>query len=290
MSRLLVTGSTGMLGREVAEAAVAARHDVTGLSTSEAEPCDLTDPAAVRRFVERARPDLIIHCAAWTAVDDCESDPGRAFAVNAEGTTNLATVADDLGVHIVHVSTDYVFDGTKDGPYVETDPTNPLSVYGRSKLAAEQVLRPDHTIVRTSWVCGLHGPNMVRTILRLAAEHPELRFVDDQIGHPTFTASLAPMLLDLGRRRAGGIWHITNQGAVSWFEFAQDVLRAAGLDPDRVKPVATADLLPLRPAPRPANSVLANAALEASGRPLLPHYREPLADLVREILATTTPS
>ena len=291
MSRLLVTGSTGQLGREVLDVAQAARHHVTGLSSSEADPCDLTNRAAVMRLVERSRPDLIIHAGAWTAVDACESDPERAFAVNAEGTRNLVDAADEVGAHVVYVSTDYVFDGTKESPYVETDETNPTSVYGRSKLAGESVLGPDHTIVRTSWVCGRHGANMVRTILRLAGQPGDLRFVDDQIGHPTFTADLAPTLLELGRRRAGGIWHGTNQGAVSWYEFAREVLVAGGHDPDRVHPVATADLQPPRPAPRPANSVLDNAALRAAGMAAIPHFRGALQDLVGHIQAeAATPS
>lgn len=283
MTRLLVTGSTGQLGKEIVAAAQATRHQVTGLSSSEAEPCDLTDRDAVRRLVERSRPDLIIHAGAWTAVDACESDPDRAMAVNREGTRNVVDAADELGAHVVYVSTDYVFDGTKTRPYVETDTCNPASVYGQSKLAGELALGPDHTIARTSWVCGRHGPNMVATILRLASTHNELQFVDDQVGHPSFTADLAPMLLELGRRRAGGIWHVTNQGAVSWYEFAREVLIAAGLDPERVKPVATADLLPARPAPRPPNSVLDNAALRASNLDLLPHFRGALQDLVAHI-------
>jgi dTDP-4-dehydrorhamnose reductase len=282
VSRIVVTGSAGQLGRQLVLDAVAAGHEVVGLGRHEPEPVDLTDAEAVARAVRRAAPDAIVHAAAWTAVDDCEHDPRRAEAVNAAGTRHVVDAARFVDAHVVYVSTDYVFDGTKPTPYVETDPTNPLSVYGRTKLAGEQQLAPHHTVARTSWLCGAHGPNMVRTILRLAAEQHELRFVDDQVGHPTFTADLAPVLLALATRREPGTFHVTNQGATSWYGFARDVLAAAGLDPDRVRPVATADL-PARAAPRPANSVLDNAALRAIGLDELPHHRTALSDLVAHL-------
>jgi dTDP-4-dehydrorhamnose reductase len=156
-------------------------------------------------------------------------------------------------------------------------------VYGRSKLGGEREIGRDATIVRTSWVCGLHGNNMVKTILRLAQEREKLTFVDDQCGQPSFADDLAPMIRRLVVDRRPGIFHVTNQGAVSWFEFARTVLEVADLDPGRVRPIATADLEPPRPAPRPANSVLDNAALRLAALPLLPHYREPLERLVREL-------
>jgi dTDP-4-dehydrorhamnose reductase len=153
-------------------------------------------------------------------------------------------------------------------------------VYGASKLAGERELDPGSTIIRTSWVCGFHGGNMVKTILRLASEHDSLSFVDDQFGHPTFADDLASMIKRLVVERRPGTFHVTNQGAVSWFEFAREVLRAAGLDPERVAPVSTRDLQPARPAPRPANSVLDNAALRLGGVRLLDDFRVPLARLV----------
>jgi len=183
------------------------------------------------------------------------------------------------------VSTDYVFDGTKDAPYLEWDQTNPQSIYGVTKLAGERELDPGSTIMRTSWVCGYHGNNMVKTILRLSKEHETLSFVDDQRGHPTFAADLARGIKRLVVDRRPGVFHLTNQGAVSWFEFAQAVLEASGQDPERVKPVKTSDLQPARPAPRPANSVLDNAALRLSGVPLLPDFREPLGVLVKRLQA-----
>ncbi|MCU1498941.1 MAG: dTDP-4-dehydrorhamnose reductase [Acidimicrobiales bacterium] len=285
MSRILVTGSTGLLGRELVLLARAQHHEVTGLGRHEPEPCDLTDAAAVARSVHAFGPDLILHAGAWTSVEGCEADPARAHQVNGDGTANVVAAADEVGAHVVYVSTDYVFDGTKAGPYVEDDPPAPLSAYGASKLAGELAAGPGHTVARTSWISGRHGANMVRTILRAARTSAELRFVDDQVGHPTFTADLAPALLALGQDRAGGVWHVTNAGAVSWYGFARAVMDAAGLDPERVVPIATADLHPPHRARRPANSVLDNAALRAAGRDPLPDFRRPLADLVAALAA-----
>jgi dTDP-4-dehydrorhamnose reductase len=229
------------------------------------------------------RPDVVVHSAAWTAVDLCEGDPQRAEAVNASGTRHVVRGAGDVGARVVYLSTDYVFDGTKESPYVEDDPTNPLSVYGRTKLGGELATRAEDTIVRTSWVCGRHGGNMVKTILRLAGEHERLGFVDDQRGHPTFADDLAAAIVGLVEGEHAGTFHVTNQGAVSWFELAQAVLEAAGDDPSRVDPVTTADMP--RPAPRPANSVLENRALADAGLPPLDDFRVPLARLVAELRA-----
>jgi dTDP-4-dehydrorhamnose reductase len=181
------------------------------------------------------------------------------------------------------VSTDYVFRGDQADPYTESDRPDPQSVYGQSKWAGEQELAgdPDVTIVRISWVCGAHGTNMVKTILRLAAEHDTLRFVDDQRGSPTFADDAAGAIRRLVGERRPGLFHLTNQGVVTWFEFARAVLESAGLDADRVQPIKTADLDPPRPAPRPENSVLDNAALRLCGLPLLAHYRESLERLVK---------
>jgi dTDP-4-dehydrorhamnose reductase len=192
----------------------------------------------------------------------------------------MADACRRAGAHLVTISTDYVFDGTKPTPYTEWDEPAPASVYGASKLAGEREAGPEATIVRTSWVCGEHGANMVRTILRLMADRPELAFVADQRGHPSFTADLAPMVRRLAVDRRPGVHHVTNQGAVSWYEFAREVVAAAGGDPDRVHPITTAELDPPRPAPRPANSVLDNAVLRLSGLPLLDDFRAPLARLV----------
>jgi dTDP-4-dehydrorhamnose reductase len=273
--RVLITGAGGQLGREL----VAAFDDHDVVATDHAT-LDVTDRDSVLAAVTGTQPDAVVHAAAWTAVDACESDPDRAWRVNALGTRHVAEGAHRIGAAVCYISTDYVFDGTKPDPYVEWDAPNPRSMYGRSKLGGETELGPDALIVRTAWVCGLHGPNMVKTVLRLAGEHEKLRFVDDQRGHPTFADDLAAMVGHLVTQRRTGRYHVTNQGAVSWYEFACSVMEAAGHDPSRVQPIATADLDPPRPAPRPANSVLDNLALRLAGIPLLPDYREPLRRLV----------
>jgi dTDP-4-dehydrorhamnose reductase len=177
-----------------------------------------------------------------------------------------------------------VFDGTKPAPYVEWDEPNPQSVYGRSKLGGEREAGPDATVLRTSWVCGAHGNNMVKTVLRLAADPDrDLAFVDDQRGCPTFATDLAVAVHSLVSARRPGLFHVTNQGAVSWFGFVREILDGAGLDAGRVRPIATGDLDPPRPAPRPANSVLDNAALRLSGLPLLPDHRDGLRRLLEEL-------
>ncbi len=216
--RILITGAGGQVGHELA--AACARDETTA---ADHRMLDVTDRNAVLAAVTVTQPDVILHAGAWTAVDACESDPERAFAVNALGTRHVAEAARRVGAHLVYFSTDYVFDGAKDGPYHEWDPPNPQSVYGRSKLAGELEARaaPALTIVRLSWVCGDHGSNMVKTVLRVAAEHDELSFVDDQRGHPTFAESAAPLVRRLAGERRPGVFHVTNQGAVSWYEFAE---------------------------------------------------------------------
>jgi dTDP-4-dehydrorhamnose reductase len=278
--------STGRLGVRSAVQVVAT--DVAGLETVPTDdrvPLDITDRTAVRSVMEAVRPDIVIHGAAFTAVDACEADPDLAFTVNALGTRHMAEGARLAGAHLVYISTDYVFDGTSPRPYVEWDAPNPLSVYGRSKWGGEQEVRmvagAGATIVRTSWVAGVHGNNMVGTVLRLAAGEAPLRFVEDQRGSPTFTADLAGMDRVLATERRPGIFHVTNQGVTSWYEFAQAVLEATGRDPGRVEPISTTELDPARyPAPRPANSVLDNAALRLAGLPLLPDWHDALGRLV----------
>lgn len=278
--RVLITGAGGQVGHELVEVFTRGGHVVAGLDRSSLDICDRD---AVRATVVEFHPDAIVHSAAWTAVDACEADPDRAFAVNTMGTRFVVEAARLVGATVHYISTDYVFDGTKDTAYVEWDEPNPRSVYGRSKLAGERELDPGSSIIRTSWVCGFHGPNMVRTILRLASESESLSFVDDQRGCPTFADDLAAMIARLVVERRTGTFHVTNTGPVSWFEFAQEVLRADGADPGRVRPVTTAQLQPPRPAPRPANSVLDHAALRLSGIDTMDDFRIPLARLVRRL-------
>ena len=279
--KLLVTGAAGQLGVDVVDHARSLGDDVVAVDRS---ALDITDAVAVGQLLDAVRPDAVINAAAYTAVDACETNEAQAFAVNADAVGHLSAACELVGAHLVHVSTDYVFDGTLDRPYREDDRTNPQSVYGRSKLAGEQAAGPRAAVARTSWVCGEHGNNMVKLVLRLAANPDQaLGFVDDQRGHPTFTADLAPALHRLAVDRRSGIHHLTNQGAVSWFEFVREILAAAGHDPERVRPIATADLDPPRPAPRPANSVLDNAVWRAAGLPMLRDFRAPLAELVAKL-------
>ncbi len=278
--RILVTGGRGQLGTELVHLLDGSHHDVLAVDLPE---LDLTDRGSVLGAFTGWRPDAVLHCAAFTAVDECESRPLDAFRVNALATRFVAEGARRVGAHVVYVSTDYVFDGTKDSPYHEWDLPNPRSVYGSSKLGGERELDPGWTVARTSWVCGEHGPNMVRTLLRLAGERDELSFVDDQRGRPTFTSDLAPMLVRLAVERVPGVVHTTNRGAVSWYDFAREVFSAAGFDPDRIRPVTTAELDPPRPAPRPANSVLDDIAWVGLGYPPARDFREPLAELVARL-------
>lgn len=301
--RVLVTGADGQLGRDVCDV-FAGRVPDGGLASSlpdgvgddvevlstDIGTMDLTDRGAVRATVSSFRPQVVIHGGAFTAVDTCESDPDTAYAVNALGTRHVAEAAAAAGAYLLYVSTDYVFDGTLDRPYVEWDAPNPRSVYGRSKLGGELEVAAaargaGAAIVRTAWVSGAHGANMVKTALRLAAADPEgvLRFVDDQRGTPTFTADLAPAIVRLALDRCPGTFHATNQGDTTWFGFVQATLAAAGFDPARVEPITTAELDPPRPAPRPANSRLDNVALRRSGLPLLPRWTESLGRLVEHL-------
>lgn len=237
--------------------------------------------AAVRDAVAAIRPDVVFHVAAMTAVDQCETEPDRAFAVNALGTRHVAEACRESGAHLVYVSTDYVFDGTATRPYREWDAPNPLSVYGTSKLGGEHECPDGSTIVRTSWVCGANGNNMVKTALRLAAGGRACQFVDDQRGAPTFSADLVTALVTLGLDRVPGTFHVTNQGETTWFGFVRAIFEAAGHDPDRVQPISTAELVPARPAPRPANSMLDNMALRLGGWPLLPDWHDGLSRLLK---------
>jgi dTDP-4-dehydrorhamnose reductase len=277
--RLLVTGHRGQLGTELMDLCAARGIAAVGFDI---DTVDVTDRAAVAAAVKAARPDAVIHGAAWTAVDACESDPQKAFLANATAVRWVTEACAAAGAHLVQVSTDYVFDGTKPAPYVETDEPNPQSVYGRSKLAGEReaLAYPAAAVARTSWVCGAAGSNMVKTVVRLARERDSLAFVSDQVGHPTFTADLAPALVQLAADRRTGIYHVTNQGAVSWYEFVREIVRLMGRDPGMVRPITTAELVPPRPAPRPANSVLADVAWRAAGYEPLRDFREPLSELL----------
>lgn len=277
--KVLITGANGQLGHELVRASIASGHEVVATSH---QTLDITDESAVELAIRTARPDVVIHAAAWTAVDACESDPEKALLVNGTATKYVADAAHAVGAHVVYISTDYVFDGNKKSPYEEDDAPNPQSVYGASKLAGERALGATDAIVRIAWVCGFYGANMVKTILRLA-EQPQLKFVDDQIGNPTFADDAAAMIVRLAAEKRSGTWHVTNQGDVSWYEFAREVLIAGGFDPDKVTPIKTRELQPPRPAKRPHNSVLNNGSLKNARIDLLPDFRIPLKRLVSQL-------
>jgi dTDP-4-dehydrorhamnose reductase len=283
--RVLVTGARGQLGAEIAP--LLAHHDVVALGSAE---LDVRDRDHVEQIVGATAPDLVVNCAAWTDVDGAESDEAGAFAVNALGVRHLAVAASRHGAHLVHVSTDYVFDGTKSGPYHEWDAPSPLGAYGRSKHAGDVELR-DHaaswTLVRTSWVFGRRGRNFVDTIVGRARAGQPLRVVDDQFGCPTYAPDLAAALVGLGAARRQGTFHVTNQGACSWFDLACAAVALDGGDASVVGRMPSSELD--RPAPRPANSVLANAALAASGDALLRPWPEALADKLAATAAHAAP-
>lgn len=255
--RVLITGAGGQLGRALRDAF--ADDDVVALSHEE---WDVTQPPS--DTVSQGKLDLVLHTAAWTDVDGAEADPQGAAAVNVGGTANAAA----LGAPLVTFSSDYVFDGRKREPYLESDGPNPLSAYGRTKLHAEAAAGSDAWVVRTSWLFGPTGHNFVRTMLRLGAERDEVRVVDDQLGCPTYVGHLAEATRDL-LVLPGGIWHVAADGECTWAEFAEAIFEEAGLA-CRVVPIGTAELA--RPAPRPAYSVLRSER----GAPRLPHWREGL--------------
>jgi dTDP-4-dehydrorhamnose reductase len=277
--KVLVTGAGGMLGRDVVRAAELARHDVIALDRSR---LDVTDVEATRVAIEGARPDVVLNCAAWTDVDGAEGAEADALRINGEGARNVADAATRVGAAVVYPSTDYVFDGTCDRPYVESDPPSPRSAYGRTKLSGERettATNPRHFVVRTSWLFGVAGRNFVETMLGLA-DSGQVVVVRDQVGSPTYTAHLAEGLLRLAASEAYGLHHMAADGHCSWYEFAQAIFESALVD-CRVLSTTTAELG--RPAPRPAWSVLDS---EWPSAIRLPHWGDGLRTYLAERAAT----
>lgn len=269
--RLLVTGAAGMLGTDVAAAAERAGHDVLPLARRD---LDITDPAAVLAACRAGRPEAVVNCAAWTDVDGAEADEDAATAVNGAGAGSVAHAAASAGARVVHVSSDYVFDGRASSPYLESSQTGPLSVYGRSKLAGEAAVAKGapgaYAIVRSSWLFGAHGPNFVETMLRVGGQRDEVTVVDDQVGCPTYTGHLAEALVAIAEAGTDGVIHVAGAGSCSWWHLAVAAFAEAGVE-CHVARGRTADLG--RPAPRPTYSVLRT---ERAGTPALPDWRDGL--------------
>ena len=279
--RILVTGHSGLLGSELVPILASEGHQVHGCSLPDH---DITEVAAARKVVSECRAELVIHAAAWTAVDACETDPDRAYRVNALGTRNMVLASREVGAELAFISTDYVFDGTKPEPYIEYDPTNPTTAYGRSKWAGEQYVRYLHDrfyIVRSAWLFGAGGPCFPETILRLLREKDGVDVVTDQIGNPTWTGDLSRAIALIVNSGLYGTYHAVNSGPTSWHEFAREVAHTFGY-PSGVVRRTTSDRF-VRPAPRPANSSLRNFVLEES----LGLRMRPWQETLPEYLAST---
>ncbi|PET70554.1 dTDP-4-dehydrorhamnose reductase [Priestia megaterium] len=276
--KVLITGANGQLGKELVELFTEKGFEVYGFGR---DKMDITNQAQVQEMIGFVKPNIVIHSAAHTQVDLAESEPEQAFLINAYGTRNVAVAAEAVGAKLVYVSTDYVFDGTTDEPYNEFSPTSPLGVYGKSKLAGEQFVRDFHSkffIVRTSWVYGKHGSNFVKTMLKLGEEKKELSVVSDQIGCPTYTLDLAHAILELVDTQKYGVYHISNGGSCSWYEFAKAIFEEVGINIDLV-PCTTADFP--RPAARPANSVFEHMSIKLNNFTSIRHWREALSSFLK---------
>ena len=279
--KLLVVGAAGMLGTDLVRAAGEAGHEVVGVDLPE---IDITDPVSTGRVVGAAGADVVVNCAAYTDVDGAEAHEATAGRINAHGAGVLAQAARDAGARIVHLSTDYVFDGTKAEPYRESDSTGPRTAYGRTKLAGERAVaaaNPGHAIARTAWLFGAAGKNFVDAMLRLGTERGAVSVVYDQVGCPTWTGHLAGALLRVAEDGVTGVIHLAGGGRCSWSEFAVEIFAQAGVDVE-VTPVTTAEFP--RPAPRPAFSVLGT---ERRDPIVLPSWQEGLAGYLRERAAVS---
>lgn len=273
--KLLVTGARGMLGTDLCET-LSGEHEVVGVDI---EDVDITSASLVRELIERISPEIVVHCAAYTDVDRSETENSKALLVNGEGTRNISLACAAVGSALLYVSTDYVFDGNSDRPYVETDVPAPLGAYGASKLEGErqiQAVLSDYFIVRTSWLYGLHGRNFVDTIVRLGQDRDFIEVVDDQVGCPTFTRDLSLALSAIVATRNYGTYHVCNSESCSWCGFAKEILRIWGNSRVKVVPVETARLE--RPAARPSFSVLDTSLFERTFGSSLRSWREALAE------------
>ena len=283
----LITGAGGMLGQDLL-----ARLNGESVVALDRKALDLTDPDAVLAAVEEHRPDVVVNCAAWTAVDDAESQEEQALRINGDGPRHLAEACAKTGAKLLQVSTDYVFAGDGTSPYAEDAPTAPRSAYGRTKLAGEQAvlaaLPEAGYVVRTAWLYGAGGGNFVRTMIKLEGIKDTLDVVDDQRGQPTWTADLADRLVRLGQAALAGtapagVYHGTSGGETTWFGFTREIFRLLGADPERVRPTTSEAFV--RPAPRPAYSVLGHDRWRAAGIEPVRDWREALAEAFPALLA-----
>jgi dTDP-4-dehydrorhamnose reductase len=280
----LVTGAGGMLGRDVLAALATAGDTAIGLDR---RALDITDPGAVRNTVAEHRPDVVVNCAAWTAVDDAEIHESDALRINGDGVRYVAEACADAEAAMLHVSTDYVFSGTATLPYGEDEPTDPINAYGRTKLAGETAVRAtlpaSGYVIRTAWLYGAGGPNFVRTMIGLEQTRDTIDVVDDQRGQPTWTADLAEHLVRLGRAAVAGaapagVYHGTSSGEATWFDLARETFQLVGADPDRVRPTTSATFV--RPAARPAFSVLGHDHWRRAGIAPIRDWRTALANAI----------
>ncbi|MDB8559585.1 dTDP-4-dehydrorhamnose reductase [Turicibacter sanguinis] len=271
--RVLVTGVKGQLGHDVVKDLKKRGHQPIGVDREE---MDLMNNESIRHFIMDTRPEAIIHCAAYTAVDKAEEEVEVCYQVNAEAVKVIAECAKELEVKLIYISTDYVFDGTKDGEYVETDTPNPINVYGASKLKGEQYVQElltNYYIVRISWVFGINGNNFIKTMRRLGTERDELNIIHDQVGSPTYTADLAPLLVDMIETDKYGIYHATNEGFCSWYEFANEIFKQSGIEV-KTNPITT-DQYPTA-AKRPMNSKMSKDKLIKNDFKIIDNWKNAL--------------
>ncbi|MDR1690043.1 MAG: dTDP-4-dehydrorhamnose reductase [Clostridiales bacterium] len=277
--KVLLTGAKGMLGTDMA-AVLGQKHDVTGIDIADLDITNLDDTL---KFVKNIKPDVIINPAAFTQVDMCETEADTAYRVNSIGARNMAIAANEVNSPIIHISTDYVFDGNSKIPYTEFDTPNPQSVYGKSKLAGENYVKSmtnKYFIFRIQWLYGKNGPNFVKTILRIAKEKGRVTVVNDQIGKPTYTKDVAAAVLSFLGKGDYGTYHVTNSGIVSWYEFTAEILKQSGLKNVELLPCTTAEFP--RPAKRPAYAPLDNYCLRLLGYAQMRPFEEALGDYLTE--------
>jgi dTDP-4-dehydrorhamnose reductase len=283
--KVLVTGVSGQLGQTFMRRATTLPWEIVGCDRNE---CDITNITQVHELVGRVAPHVLINCAAYTAVDKAETDKAACAAINADGAGNLAKVTYEFGVRLVHVSTDYVFDGCSEVPYKEDSPTNPQSEYGRSKLTGERLVlshNPNSLVVRTSWLYGETGHNFIRAITKRARDFGALKVVVDQRGVPTSCETLVDGIVALLGTSERGVFHITNSGECTWFEFAKEILRIIGWQHIPISPIVTSELN--LPAPRPRYSVMSNSLYQSLGFPAAPDWKDSLAVLLPRLLERT---